>query len=92
MVDFKKDKLFQYGEEVWGIKNDGRPETIDKIINKTEEFFHSLGVKTKLSNYGITKEQTRPIVERFMERGWKLGEQKNITHDVVERILDRALS
>ena len=92
MVDFKKDKLFQYGEEVWGIKNDGRPETIEKIINKTEEFFHSLGVKTKLSNYGITKEQTRPIVERFMERGWKLGEQKNITHDVVERILDRALS
>jgi len=92
MVDFKKDKLFQYGEEVWGIKNDGRPETIEKIIIKTEEFFHSLGVKTKLSNYGITKEQTRPIVERFMERGWKLGEQKNITHDVVERILDRALS
>ena len=92
MVDFKREKLFQYGEEVWGIKNDGRPETIEKIINKTEEFFHSLGVKTKLSNYGITKEQTRPIVERFMERGWKLGEQKNITHDVVERILDRALS
>lgn len=92
MVEFKKDKLFQYGEEVWSIKNDGQPETIELIIKKTEEFFHSLGVKTKLSEYGITKEQTKPIVERFKERGWKLGEQRNITHDVVERILDRALS
>lgn len=92
MVDFKREKLFQYGEEVWGIKNDGRPETIEKIINITEEFFRSLSVKTKLNEYGITKEQTKPIVERFKERGWKLGEQKNITHAVVERILDRALS
>lgn len=92
MVEFKKDKLFQYGEEVWGIKNDGLPKTIERIIDKTEEFFRSLGVKTKLNEYGITKEQTKPIVERFKERGWKLGEQKNITHDVVERILDRALS
>ena len=92
MVDFKREKLFQYGEEVWGIKNDGPPETIEKIINKTEEFFRSLSVKTRLNEHGITKEQTKPIVERFKERGWKLGEQKNITHAVVERILDRALS
>lgn len=92
MVDFKREKLFQYGEEVWGIKNDGRPETIEKIISKTEDFFRSLGVKTKLNEHGINKEQIKPIVERFKERGWKLGEQKNITHDVVERILDRALS
>ncbi|BDX39305.1 alcohol dehydrogenase [Tenuifilaceae bacterium CYCD] len=92
MVEFKKDKLYQYGEEVWGIKNDGSPETIEKIINRTEEFFQSLGVKTKLNEYGVTKEQTKPIVERFKNRDWKLGEQKNITHDVVERIFSRTFN
>ncbi len=74
----------------------GKPANVntipEKIINKTEEFFRSLSVKTRLNEYGITQEQTKPIVERFKERGWKLGEQKNITHDVVERTLDRALS
>jgi len=92
MVEFKKDKIFQYGEKVWGIKNDGSPETIEKIINRTEEFFKSLGIKTKLDEYGVTKEQTKSIVERFKNRGWKLGEQKNITHDVVERILSRTFN
>ncbi len=87
MSETKKDKLLQYGERVLRINGENNPETMERIINRTESFFQSLGVKTKLNEYGIQREQVKPIVERFRNRRWKLGEQKNITPDTIESIL-----
>lgn len=88
MVEFKKEKLLQYGSRVWNLS--GENLTPERVIEKTEKFFRSLGVKTRLPEHGISFTDTKPIVDRFTVRGWKLGENKNITPDIVEKILKRA--
>ena len=91
MKEDKLEKLLQYGERVWNIKGGETDECIEKIISRTESFFRSLNIKTRLSEYGITKAQILPIVERFQNRGWKLGERRNITFNRIEAILNRAI-
>ncbi len=87
MKDEKKEKLFQYGTRVWGIDEKTEGMRIIKSIEKTEKFFQSLGIKTKLSEYGISAKDLEPIVERFINRNWKLGENKTVTPDVIKRVL-----
>ncbi len=87
----KQAKIIQYGQQVWGINEVTDEKGLDRIIDQTESFFQSLQVKTKLHDYGINKDQVKPIVDRFHKRGWKLGERQNITPEKVESILNRAL-
>lgn len=89
MVEFKKEKILQYGSRVWNLS--GNNLTPERAIEETEKFFRSLGVKTRLTEHGINNADIKPIVDRFVARGWKLGENRNITPDVVEKILKRAL-
>lgn len=91
MLEEKKEKLVQYGERVFGIIEGTEQQRAEKAIVATEKFFQSLGIKTKLTEYGITLQELQPIVERFQERGWKLGENRTITHEVIEKILQGAL-
>ena len=91
MRDEKKLKLLQYGSRVWGIDVGTEDMRLEKAIDATEMFFQSLGIKTHFSDYGISMDQLNPIVERFKQRGWKMGENKTITADVVGRILNRAI-
>jgi len=88
MIEFKKEKLLQYGSRVWNLN--GANLTPQRAIEETEKFFRSLGVKTRLPEHGISYADIKPIVDRFVARGWKLGENRNITPDVVEKILKRA--
>jgi NADP-dependent alcohol dehydrogenase len=85
--DEKKDKLLQYGERVWGLTTGTEEERISMSISKTHDFFRSLGIKTNLSDYEVTPDQIKPIVERFAQRGWKLGENRSIDAARVEKIL-----
>ncbi len=84
----KGDKLIQMGERVFGIRSGSREERIEATINAVENFFRSLGTRTKLSEYGIGKEVVDLIVGRFAERGWKLGERSDITSGKVREILE----
>ena len=81
MFDTKKEKLAQYGERVWNIHEGSIEATAHKAIEKTIEFFHIMGMKTKISENAENIENTADfIVHRFEERGWKaLGEKQNIT-------------
>ncbi len=83
----KEAKLLQYGERVWGIREGSTDERIDAAIRCTETFFESVGMKIHLSDYGIGEPTIRTIVERFRQRGWKLGEHGIVTLDKVEAIL-----
>ncbi len=77
----KREKLAQYGKRVWEI-TEGDTDAIAKAaIYKTEEFFKSLGINTKLSDYTDDYEGTaEKIAERFTERGWTgLGEHKTLS-------------
>lgn len=88
LIEFKHDKLIQFGQRVLNLSgNDLRAE---RVIYETEKFFRSLGVKTRLPEHGISFTDTKPVIDRFTARGWKLGENKNITPDIVEKILKRA--
>lgn len=86
----KKEKLLQYAERVYRITGDDNEAVIDKAIVATEEFFHSVGMKTKLADYGIDAEDAASKVsERFKERGTVLGVHQNLTPEVVCEILSK---
>lgn len=86
----KKEKLAQYAERVWGIKDGSIDEKAKAAIEKTENFFHSLDIKTKLSEYTSDYKGTaQKIAKRFTERNWLgLGELKNIKPSDVEKIVE----
>jgi NADP-dependent alcohol dehydrogenase len=86
----KQDKILQYGERVWNITTGSTEEKIDKTIAKTEEFFRSLGLATKLSELNIGQNTIDEIVSRFKARNTMLGENANVTADVVRQILELA--
>ena len=46
----KHDKLLQYATRVLGITEGDDEARIDEAIRRTEEFFHSLGIATRLSD------------------------------------------
>lgn len=89
-IESKKEKLVQYAERVWNIKEDNEEIKALKAIEKTEEFFHSLGIKTKLSEY--TKDYNRTaqeIAQRFEQRSWeRLGENESIAPSDVAKIVE----
>lgn len=90
MFDTKKDKLAQYGQRVWNIQGNSTEEIAEKSIEKTVEFFHKMGMKTKISENAENIEKTADfIVNRFEERGWKgLGEKQLVTLEKVKAIVE----
>jgi len=89
MFETKKQKLAQYGKRIFGL-NGSEDEIAAKAIDKTTEFFHTMGMKTKLSectdNFNSTADF---IANRFQERGWVgLGEKQNITIEKVRKIVE----
>jgi NADP-dependent alcohol dehydrogenase len=87
--DRKWQKLLQYAERVWNIVDGTEEERVTEAIAKTRKFFESVGVRTRLSDYGVGLEDTIPvIIERFEKRGSvALGEHKDVNPQVVEQIL-----
>ena len=87
----KGDKILQYGERVLGITSGSRDERIDEAIRRTEEFFRSLGLTTRLSEEGIGMETIDEIERRFNERGVRYGENEDVTGAVAKEILKSSL-
>ncbi len=83
----KLDKLVQYGERVWGIVDGTKAERADFAIARTEEFFRSLGLATRLCELNVGSETIDEIVHRFTTRGTVLGEGRNIDAKKVAEIL-----
>ena len=71
----------------------GVTETVDLkaadiAIEQIEEFYNSIGMKTKLSDYGIdASEAAARIRDRFKKRGTQIGEKLQIDADVTYDIL-----
>lgn len=83
----KAKKISQLGKTIFNIHEANENAQLDLTIQAIEQFFNSVGVKTHLSDYGLNAESITPIVDRFRERGWKLGERENIAADQVNEIL-----
>ncbi|RYJ53127.1 iron-containing alcohol dehydrogenase [Flavobacterium petrolei] len=89
MFETKKGKLAQYGKRIFNLTGT-EDEIANEAINKTVEFFHTMGMDTKLSDYTKDYDKTADfIVDRFKERGWLgLGEKQNITLEKVKSIVE----
>jgi len=88
MFETKKEKLAQYGKRVFNLTGT-EDEIAVAAIEKTIAFFHTMGMKTALSENAENIEKTADfIVDRFEKRGWKgLGEKQNITLEKVKEIV-----
>ena len=84
----KRKKLLQYAERVWNIKENDEDKKIALAVEKTEGFYRSLSLKTRLSEHNIGNDVRETIVTRFRERGTRLGENRSITADTVKAILE----
>lgn len=89
--EVKKEKLVQLGERVWGINVGTTNERIDKTIQKTIDFFESVGLPTKLPDYGVDTETIDKICDRFSKRGSKLGEKGNLGVPEIRLVLENRL-
>jgi len=88
----KRAKLLQYAKRVWCIENGNEEEKIDQAIQRTRDFFESLGVKTHLSRYGVTADKIPVIVEQLKAHGLTaLSETQDLTLDISRKILEKAL-
>ncbi len=88
----KRKKMLQYADRVFGISEGSEEERIAKAIEATEKFFRSLGFTTRLRDAGINQEVEDELVRRFKERGFVLGERKDIDAEVVQKILESCRS
>jgi len=90
--DNKKEKLAQYGKRVWNLSGTDI-EIARAAIDRTEAFFQSLGVDTKLSAYTADTDHVAEIIrQRFEERGWiAMGERQAIGLNDVEAIVNQSI-
>jgi NADP-dependent alcohol dehydrogenase len=82
----KKQKLLQYARRVWGLADGDENALINAAIEKTEDFFRSLGVGTRLADYKIPAEAGKLVAERLAKRGRPLGERGDVKPSDVEAI------
>lgn len=88
MREQKWAKILQYGERVFGVVDGTEAERVEATIVATEEFFRSLGLKTRLSENGVGDDVISEVVKRWKERNNSLGEKGNVTYIEVAKVLE----
>lgn len=84
----KVKKLAKLARDVFKSNEEEESIAADIAIAKTEEFFNSIGQKTKLSDYGINSEEAAAkIRDRFLSRNTIIGENGTIDANVVYEIV-----
>ena len=75
-----------------GLSGFDQKVVIEEAISNTEQFFKSLGLKVRLSDYGIGQETIELILERFSSRGITyLGRCQDVHLKHVRDILESRL-
>ena len=87
----KREKLVQYADRVWGIHSGSEDDRIEAAIAKTEDFFRSMGVKTRLSEHNIPASDVSQIAAARERHGLPLGERGDIGRKEIEEILAGAV-
>jgi NADP-dependent alcohol dehydrogenase len=89
----KKQKLLQYGERIWGINTGSEISRMDEAIERTRAFFESMGVPTRFGDYGIGNVDINRILDLLVEHGMTgMGENQDVTPDVMRKVLELCLS
>ncbi len=91
MKEKKFHKLLQYGERIWGLTT-GLPEVrVEQAIAKTEDFFRSLGLATRLAEVNADEKTIAEVEKRFNERGAKYGEDGDVNGAMARKILEACM-
>ena len=93
MKEEKQAKLLQYGERVWNLSKDMPvEEKAIAAIERTRNFFETMGVKTRLADYGLGQDVIEPIIANLEAHGMvELGEKGLVTPAIVRSILSKSL-
>ena len=88
----KKEKLAQYAERVFDVKEGSVEEKAKAAIQKTEAFYQSLGIKTRLRDYTDEYEGfSQKVAKSLTDHGLlTLGEHRDITPEVAAEIVEMA--
>ncbi|MEX0321614.1 MAG: iron-containing alcohol dehydrogenase [Puniceicoccaceae bacterium] len=88
----KQAKLAQFAERVWGVTEGSESEKADLAIEKTEAFFRSLGMKTKLSENDITEADIPKVIQSLEKHGMTaLSETGDFSLGHAEEVLKLAI-
>ena len=88
----KQEKLLQYADRVWGLTQGTNDEIIDAAIAKTREFFEAMGIKTRLTDYGLDASSIDKVIEQLEAHGMTaLGEKQDVDLAMSRKILERNL-
>jgi len=88
----KRQKLLQYAERIWGIKEGSEWYRMDTAIDNTRMFFERMGLPTCLSGYGIKDVRIEQVIGQLQAHGMiNMGENKDVTLDMMRTILERCL-
>ena len=84
----KHEKLLQYAERVWDLKEGSDATRLEQAIIRTRAFFESMGCPTHLSDYAVGSEHFDDIVTRLESRKMlPMGEKKNLDAAKVREVL-----
>jgi NADP-dependent alcohol dehydrogenase len=83
----KRAKLLQYADRVWRLIADDEDALVGQAIEKTDQFFRSLGVGTRLSDYNIPADAADLIASRLGKRRVRLGEHQDLGEKEIREIL-----
>ena len=88
----KREKLLQLAERVWGLTGGDEDTRIEAAIHRMEQFFESMGVKTRLADYGLgAKDIDAVLAVLEKHRMVKLGEKRDVTLAVSRKVLEMSL-
>ena len=87
----KREKLLQYAERVWNLR-DGDPDArIDAAIERTRAFFERMEIKTRLADYGIGRDAIPALVAQLERHGLTaLGERRDLSPEDARKVYERA--
>ncbi|KZN58266.1 aldehyde oxidoreductase [Pseudoalteromonas luteoviolacea CPMOR-1] len=90
--EHKRVKLLQYAERVLGLDTSDEAQAIASAIELTEQFFHRVDMKTRLSDYGVGEEAVDKLTAQLERHGMTaLGEQQAVTLDKSRQIIMASL-
>lgn len=91
LSDATLDKFVEYGVNVWDIdKNEDKYVIANKAIEKTREYYNSLGIPSSLSQVGINEEKLEEMAKQSTRRG-NLGNFRVLESQDVLNIFRAAL-
>jgi alcohol dehydrogenase YqhD (iron-dependent ADH family) len=89
--DSTVDKFVEFGKNVWNINEDkDKYDIANTAINKTREFFNTLGIPSRLSEVGIDESKLEEMAKKAVRYG-QIGSLKPIDSTGVLEIFKAAL-